>query len=141
VAHHRGDQPWPASGAATWRLIAPGGNLIERAPVEIATIATTTRQRQLTSSLQFMLTEHVAFVLIYRGGQHSAVEPEKCERGSRCRWLSLADPFSTCTSGGPSLRGGAGNEADESTQLSVDASCVDLHAAVATPWMVSYSTG
>jgi hypothetical protein len=39
------------------------------------------------------------------------------------------------------VAGGAGNEADESTQLSVDASCVDLHAAVATPWMVSYSTG
>jgi hypothetical protein len=70
VAHHRGDQPWPAPGTATWRLIAPGGHLIERAPVEIAAIAMTTRrQRQLTPSLDFMLTEHVAFVLIYRGGR------------------------------------------------------------------------
>jgi hypothetical protein len=52
-------------------LIAPGGHLIERAPVEIAAIAMTTRrQRQLTPSLEFMLTEHVAFVLIYRGGRH-----------------------------------------------------------------------
>jgi hypothetical protein len=52
-------------------LIAPGGHLIERAPIEIAAITMTTRrQRQLTPSLDFMLTEHVAFVLIYRGGRH-----------------------------------------------------------------------
>jgi hypothetical protein len=51
-------------------LIAPGGHLIERAPIEIAAITMTTRrQRQLTPSLEFVLTEHVAFVLIYRGGR------------------------------------------------------------------------
>jgi hypothetical protein len=42
VAHHRGDQPCPVPGAATWRLISPGGRLVERAPVGIAAIAITT---------------------------------------------------------------------------------------------------
>jgi hypothetical protein len=62
-------------------LIAPGGRLIERAPVEIAAIAMTTRrQRQLTPSLEFMLAEHVAFVLIYRGGRQplAAARPQGC---------------------------------------------------------------
>jgi hypothetical protein len=52
-------------------LIARGGNLVERAPIKSAAIAMTTRcQRQYTPSLKFVLTERVAFVLIYRGGRH-----------------------------------------------------------------------
>ena len=73
MAHHRGDQLWLAPGAAARRLTAPGGNLVERAPIDTAAIAMTTRRhRQLTPSLKFVLTERVAFVLIYRGGRHSS---------------------------------------------------------------------